>query len=335
MTGTAGGTDAHIAAGLGGILVGEQAGGVVTVELLGGEVALLIVLAQILQECLVGIVVKLIVLTGAVCGVGVAGLHLLAHGDEPVGLGVIAQRNAIGIDGLDLLADIPHFVPSGGNGQVVLSEEVLVVEQDLGGLAQGHGVHQAVAEDGAFVVVGLNEVVFLSLGQTQDLAGVANSQGAVDQIVQGHNGLGQVVHSNMVGVAVDDVGLGAAVDLGGDGAVDVGPAALVDVFNLDVGVDLVELLDILVNNGHGSLTHGMTKGDGDFLGGIKAALGDDKVGLSVSGLITAGHSQHTKQHKRSQAQCYNSLFHSSLFPSFSFFMLQAVFFLLPINQINP
>ena len=180
-------------------------------------------------------------------GAGIGRVILFTHGDEPVGLAVIAQRDGFGVDLLDLGADLLHFLPGGGHGDTVGLEEGLVIVQHFGGLGEGHGVHQSVAVLTAFLVVALDEVGLLLVGQAQDLGAAVRAgdgDGAVNQRVQRLHGLGQVIQGHMVGIAVGNVGLSADGDIGDDliaHAVVIAQGSMLDV---DVGIELIELSDV-------------------------------------------------------------------------------------------
>ena len=259
------------------------------------------------------LVVKQEVVTGCA---GVGRLVLLAHGDEPVGLGVIAERNGFGIDLLDLCANCLYLSPSGGNSQVVLIEEGLVVVQNLSGLGERHGVHQTVTVAGTFQVVAFDEVCLLLSGQTDDLGGTVrtgNGNLAVDQIVQSSYSVCQVVQSYVVGIAVSDIGLTANGDLGNDGVTNVVVATAVYAYNVDVREDCLELSDISLKNGGQVGTHGVHKGNGNGGFSIKTGFRNHKVYLALGSAGSSGavaRCQHGDCHSSKQEHCYNSLQHS-------------------------
>ena len=237
--GAGGGADAHIAAGLGG--AGEQAAGVRAVQAGGGHIALVVPFVELLDEGLVGIVVKQIVGLG---GAGVVAAILLGHGDEPVALAVIAQGDGVGVDLLDLGANFFQLVPGGGHGQAVGVEEGLVIVHDLGALVEGQDVHFAVAEVGALGVEAGHVIGLLLLGEA-DL-------GIVDQVVQGHHSVGLVIGGHVVGVAHGDVGgflLVLAGDVGGGGVQHGAVVVALIQLHMDVGIQNVEVGDRLVEHG--------------------------------------------------------------------------------------
>ena len=85
----------HIATGIGGFY--EEVRSIASVELLSGEVTLLIIFAQFLNECLVFLIIEE-VLT-AVLSACEAGFHLLAEGDKPVVFSIVTKGIAIGVNG--------------------------------------------------------------------------------------------------------------------------------------------------------------------------------------------------------------------------------------------
>ena len=178
---------------------------------------------------------------------GVGGVILLAHGDEPVGFAVVAQRDGLGIQLLQLGANLLHLVPGGRHGDAVGVKEGLIVVEHFGRLGEGHGVHQTVAILAAFIIIALDEVGLLLVGQAQDLGAAiraGDGDGAVNQRVQRLHGLGQVVQGHMVGIAVGNVGLSADGDIGDDliaHAVVIAQGSMLDV---DVGIELIELSDV-------------------------------------------------------------------------------------------
>ena len=87
---------------------------------------------------------------------------------------------------------------------------------------------------------------------------------AGDQVVQGDNGLGDVVQGHVVGVAVGDVGLVANGQLSLDLIADIVVAANLSMLDVDVGVQLVELLDVVVQNIGQVGAHGVGEGDGNL-----------------------------------------------------------------------
>ncbi len=189
--------------------------------------------------------------------------------------------------------------------KVHIIEEGLVVVQHFGGLGKRHGVHFAVAELEAFVVVAFNEVGLLLRRQAQDFGGAVGTghfSGTVDVSVQGLHGLGQVVQGHVVRIAVGDVGLGAHGNFGGHLVAHVVIAANGGVFHVDVGIQFVEFSDIGVQHGGQVGAHGVVEGDGN----IAAVIGG-------SG-FSAGEAAHAQQHGQKQEQG-DDLFHLD-FPSF-------------------
>ena len=305
MLGAGGRTDGHIGAHTGGS--GEQAGGVSAVELLGGQIALVVPFVEHLDEGAVLLIVEQIVLAG---GAGIGRVILFAHGDEPVGLAVIAQRDGFGVDLLDLGADLLHFLPGGGHGDTVGLEEGLVIVQHFSGLGEGHGVHQSIPVLTAFLVVALDEVGLLLVGQAQNFGGAVGAGHfhlAVDQLIEGLHGLGQVVQGHVVGIAVRHVGLRAHADVGHDLVAHVIVAALRGMFHMNVGIELVELRNVI--GGHflqrGALLG--AEGDGHF-----AAVVAFRRHFEASGESRAA--QHHQNQKNGE-----QFFHL-VFPSFSFMM---------------
>ena len=94
-----GGADGHVALDAG--VRDEQTGGVAAVDGLGRHKPLLVPRRKTLHERAVFGRVEQEVFAG---GAGVGGLELLRHGDEPVVLGVIAQRDAGTINFDNLIA---------------------------------------------------------------------------------------------------------------------------------------------------------------------------------------------------------------------------------------
>ena len=68
----------------------------------------------------------------------------------------------------------------------------------------------------------------------------------------------------MIGIAVSDVGLDAFGDFLGNLIADIVIAADGGVFNLDVGIERVELGDVSIENGGEIGAHGVVEGDGNF-----------------------------------------------------------------------
>ena len=317
---TCGGTDGHIAVNIISTSCGKQTGGVRTILFLSGQIALGVPLGNSLYKCTVLLVVEQEVVAGSA---GVRRTLLFTHGDEPVSLGVIAQRYAIGVDFLDLCANLLQLVPGGGNTQTVCLKEGLVVVQNLGGLGERHGVHQTVTKLLTFLIVTLDEVVLLCLGQTNDLGGAVctgNLDLAVDQGVQRHNCLSKVVQSHMVRIAVSDVGLVANGDLGGDGVTHVIVTANLGGNDGDVGVDLVELFDVCVEYVGEVATHGVVERDGDFAS-VVTTLRHFEIGLSCIGsTVTAAHCDNAYEHDADKKH-RQKLFHNFC----SFFLLFFIF----------
>ena len=259
---TCGRTDGHIALGV--ILCYEETGGVRAVKSLGGDIALVVPLVELLDERLVLIVVKEEVVTLS-CGVG--RLVLLTHGDEPVSLGVVSERDGLGVDLLDSCTNSLKLVPGLRNLKVVSLEEGLVVVKNLGGLGERHGVHTTVAELLTFVVVTLDEVSLLSGGETENLGAAVSAlylSGAVDKAVERDGCLCKIVECYVVGIAISDVGLIANGDLGRDLVTNVVIAADLLVLDVDVGIELVELNDVVLKNLTEICTHGVIELDGYF-----------------------------------------------------------------------
>ena len=303
MHSAGGGADGHVA--LHAVGRNEQAGSVTAEELLGGQVAQVIPLAEALHESAVFLGVEQEV---GRSGAGVGRLQLLAHGNEPVGLRVIAQGDGGGVNSDDLLEGLFQLVPGGGHGDVVGLEEGLVVVQHFGGLGQGQGVHQAIAELLALVVVALDEVSLLLGGQAHDLGGaVSTGDGgsAVDVAVQGLHRTGQVVQGNVVRIAVSDVGLGAEGDVGSDLIADVVVAADVALLDLDVGVQRVELSDVIVQNRLQIGAHGVVEGDGH----LAAVIGGDFFGAGDE----TGHAGHQHDERQEGGE---ELLHVCFLPSY-------------------
>ena len=169
----------------------------------------------------------------------------------------------------------------------------------------------------------------LFIGQTQGFGGSVCPgyfNGAGDQLVQGSHCVRQIVHRHMVGIAVCQIGLGTHGDLGGDLVADVVIAANLGVFNVDVGIQLVEFNDVGIQHIAKVLTHGVVEGNSHLtavvtdLGNSKIAdngrlflfstLGSLALGFHrLGGFITAAGSQKTCRHQKCQKKCKDSLFH--------------------------
>ena len=362
VDGTTGGTDGHVA-----VLInqlGEQTGGITAVQLLSGQVALFVPASEHLDEYLVLGMVKQIVVTSLGGGVGRA--VLLSHGDEPVCLGVIAQRDAIGIDLKNLLAKSLHFLPGGRNGQTVCIEEGLVVVQNLGGLGHRQGVHGAcVVKYCALSVEAGNEVSNLVSSQTQNglvAQRVGNLNGAAYKAVERNNCLCHVVKCYVVGIAVSDVGLVACGQLGLDLVTNLVVAANLCMLNVNVGVHFIELCNVLIQNALVGCVHGVGEGDGHFAtvisdnvvfqglgllcgvvaGGLFAANFTLRLGLVtglcgrigggfMTALIASSECKSAQTQNKHQSKCKNS-FHG-LFPFVYIFLF--IDFLVNKSWINP
>ena len=338
MVSTCRGTDTHVAAGLSGVYVSEETGGVCAVELLSGEVTKVVPGTEFLNEVSVSLVVEEELGTG---GRGVVGVVLLTHSDEPVGLGVITEGIGLCVvlfgvcykDSLDLSGNLLKLIPSGGNGEVVLLEEGLVVVKNLSGLYHRKSVHSACCiVYGTFCIVAVDEVSDLLVGKTKDLAGLSiNYDLALDEVIEGNNLLGEVVKSYVVRIAVSDVRLVACGKLLLDLVTNVVVTANLSVLNGDVGVDLVELNNVLVKNVTKSFAHGVREGNGNFAtvvalsgyvigyllcrGGVAAVIVVACIGRG--GLVTAEvTSEQTEGHSENEKECNDFLhlfFHPFVF----------------------
>ena len=129
MSSTCGRTDRHIAVTLLAFSLCKERGGITTGDFLSGYITLQVPITELLNEVTVNLVIKEEVIVGCA---GVRRVHLLTHSDKPVAFGVVSERNTIGVDFLNLLANSLKLIPSGGNAQVVLIEEGLVVVKNLG-----------------------------------------------------------------------------------------------------------------------------------------------------------------------------------------------------------
>ncbi len=312
-------TDTHVATsaglnlalGAGAALAGEERGGVTAGKLLGGYPLVLVPSTELGDEVDVGLVVEYEVFTGSG---GVGRTVLLAHGDEPVGLGVIAERNRGGLDFLDLLDYSFHLVPSGGNGEFVLLEEGLVVVKNLGRLGERKRIHLTVTEGLTLVVVTLDEVVKLLLSEA--------NVGILDKNVERLNCACYVVKSNVVGIAVSKVGLVTNGDLGLDliaNAVVVTKRLMLDG---DVGVKLVEICDCIVEDFLKSCAHGVIELD-SYCASVIATLGHYEVCRTVLlAKHTAGSSECKAEYDdKHKDKCDNSfhVLHPFLFLFFNDF----------------
>ena len=316
---TTGRTDTHIATGsCGNVAVGAGAGltgkegrGVTAGKLFGGNPLLLVPATEHLDEVSVGLVVEKEVFAG--CG-GIGGLVLLAHGDEPVGLRVVTKGNTGGLKNLDLLASLCHLVPGGGNLDVVLLvaglciescplvELGLVVVKNLGGLGNGKGVHLAVAEYATLCIIAGDKVSKLLCGVTVN--------GIVDKNVEGLNCACYVVKSNVVGIAVCDVGLVTNRDLGLDLVANAVVVTVGAMLYGNVGVKLLEILDCSVKDCLKLCAHLVIEGDGDGLGG-KAALGHYEIGSSLLSFTAGKHENADREDESHQQNGCDDSFHGN------------------------
>ena len=211
MRRTGGRADRHIASYehsfIIGLKRGEQSGGVRSVEVLSSEVALLIPVSETLNKCFVGFVVEEKVFTGRA---GIGGIELFAHGDEPVGFAVISERDRGGVDLFDLLADLFHFVPCSRNLQIIFVEKCLVIVENFGRFREGERIHELISELTAFFVIALDEIILLFIGEAEYFCrsvGSRNFNLAVDEVVKRYYSLCKVIKSDVVGVAVREVGM--------------------------------------------------------------------------------------------------------------------------------
>ena len=301
-----GGADGHVAldAGVG----DEQTGGVAAVDGLGRHKPLIVPRCETLHERAVFGRVEQEVFAG---GAGVGGLELLRHGDEPVVLGVIAQRDAVRVDFDDLVAQRFHLVPSGGRGQAVRVEERLVVVQHFGGLAHRQRVHLAIAELTAFLVVRGNKVVLLLLRQAEGFGravGAGDGRRAVNVSIQRLHRTREVVQGNMVRVAVSDVGLAADGDFLGNLVADIIVAANGGVADMDVRVELVKLFDVSIQHGGQVGAHRVVEGDVHLAAVVSSGIA---CGFSRTEASSAGH-QHGQRHEKRE-----ELLHVSFLPFWS------------------
>ena len=291
-------------------------------------------------------------------GAGIIGAVLLAHGDEPVALAVVTKGNGVGVDFLYLGAGSFHLFPGGGDGKAVGVKEGLVVVKYLGGLGERHGVHEAVAKLGTFGIVTGDEVRLLLVGQAEYFGGAVragNLDLAVDKAVKRGNSAGQIVKRNMVGIAIGYVGLVANGDLGAYLVAHVVIAADFFAGDVDIGIELVELLDVKVQHIAQVGAHGVIEGQVDFAS-VVTGFGDGEVAFAhrlgrllivagrgtgvvgsggFGGLLIAGvgggavgaGSQHQRAeyHKYRQHGCQDTFCH---------FLFSLPFFMLSINLFS-
>ena len=264
------------------------------------------------------LVVEQEVVTGCA---GIGRLILLAHGDKPVGFRVITKRNGLGIDLLDLFANSFYLIPGGGNGQVVLIKEGLVIVQNLSRLGERHGIHQTVTVAGTFQVVAFDEVCLLLVSQTDNLGGAVctgNRQLAVNQIVQRCYSVCQIIQSHVIGIAVSDVGLAANGDFSNDGVADIIIATAVNALHIDIGEHCLKLSDVSLKYSGQVGAHSVHKGNSDRSLGIKTGFRYLKVDLAFGCAGSSGaiaRCQHGDCHSSKQEHCYNSLQHKWKFLS--------------------
>ena len=121
----------------------------------------------------------------------------------------------------------------------------------------------------------------------------------------------------MVGVAISDVGLVANGDLSGDLVTDIIVAAHLGDFDGDVGVQLVELDDVLIENCTQVGTHGVVEADSDGASVI-ATLGNGEVagGGVAAAVALAASGEQAQAHNDSQKQCCNFLHWIDFLPFF-------------------
>ena len=117
----------------------------------------------------------------------------------------------------------------------------------------------------------------------------------------------------MVGVAVSKVGLVTYGDLSLDLLTHVVVAADLRMLDLDVGIELVELYDVLIKHSAQSLAHGVVEDDLDFLRGVEVEVRD----LACVILVARSQSKDGKEHGKRENNRQNSSFHVE-FPLFLF-----------------
>ena len=311
-------TDAHVATSLYRTVIAacEEVRCVTAVDLLCCYPLLLEPLTEHLYEASVGLVVEEEVVTGCAC---VGRAVLLTHCDEPVGLRVVAKGNAIRIDLLDLLANLCHLFPCCGNLKFILLEESCVVVKNLGGLGDRKCVHLIVTECLTLCIVAGNEVSKL-------LCSVAVC-GIVDENVKCLNSACKVVKSYVVCVAVCKVRLVTNRDLCLDLVTNTVIVTERLVNYCDVGVDLIEIRNSVVEDLLESCTHGVIECDCDGSFCVKSALGHLEIGCS-SLLIAGCENSYRCEHKNGNQENRQNSFHC--FVSFRF-----VYICFLTNKINP
>ena len=194
-------------------------------------------------------------------------------------------------------------------------EECLVVVKNLGRLGKRKCIHLVVTELLTFVVVTLDKVVDLLLCETESfcrtvLAG--NCDIACNEGVKRDCCLCHVVKSNVVGVTVSDVGLSANSDLCLDLVTNVIVTAYLLMFNCNVGIDLVELFYITIENVTKILSHGVIECDCNGGACVKAFFGNHEICFAVVCLSARSHSKHIEAERQKKDDCYNNLFHGKI-----------------------
>ena len=190
-------------------------------------------------------------------------------------------------------------------------KEGLVVVKNLGGLGERKGVHlSTVAECAAFLVEALNEVSDLLVGEAHLLlatVGTGNLVVVLDQCIKRNNCLRHVVKRNVVRVAVSDVGLTANGKLGLDLVTNGVVVTNLLMLNVNVGIQLVEALNGVIQNGLkvGS-THGVIEDDSNLASVV--ATGKVRV-CDLASAAATYKGESAKTHSQNEDDCYERFFH--------------------------
>jgi len=111
----------------------------------------------------------------------------------------------------------------------------------------------------------------------------------------------------VVGIAVSDVGLVTNGDLGLDLLTNVVVAADLLVLYRDVGVELIELGNVLIQHSAQRLAHGVVEGNGNRGFGVK--LEGRQLACNLPAGAGGDGEQRDGHHQQSQHKGYNSSLH--------------------------
>ena len=287
-----------VLAGLSGRLVGGVHGGGVQAgsHVAGGEVqhqgvahvvddpldvALVDPLAQLLDQLQRGVGIQA---GGVGLGVDHVGAHVGEHAVEVGVIGAVHGQGGLAGGGVDGLEERFHVFHLGGEGQVQLVQQGLVVVEDLAGLTEGDGGLMAVVvHHVGHALIEIVEVDFVGEGGdiggqvfNQSVLGIGGQARHVDDAQGGHANLGSVGRGQL---GVDHV-----------------IAADVLSVDLDAGVRGFESGDLLGQLGFVITGEGVP--EGDF-----GAIGDGGIDFS--------HGDAAQQHQHSQNQ-RQELLHESV-----------------------